>query len=975
MAEMREARELGVFIAHHESRCRAQRGGLRGFEAKNSVNNQPTIDFAVNASARPMTRPERRPVHEAFVSGGRCSQGIVLLPPVPDDHLASIVSPSRRPRLAACISCFRADGSGMPSSGWLAALTRHFTRTPSVPRAHAHTRECGRAGGNGIAIVSSQNASPTPPSRPTTPWNLETLDDEIQRAAGDEEDLQESEEAAPRAGSSSSRRRESPSAMSAAAGPQRRGSYSRPTSASSRPPSSASRPTSAPSRPSSSAASRPTSAASRLSAPAHPLLRSQTQAETAAGSGPSTPLPAQYNERPLATGLGKGLHGHFLSDYFSGCFTCLSLSFVDDPGDYHAFLYDLDARGHYFIPPVIPPLYDRPVAAPTPMSTRCNTPVWDLDGEKRVRFLEPEVGGGMKLGLALRFSGMLGALQLHHQAIFSIYCTVYSSIHHGKLTSMNPIDSVDIHLMTVVVVGDTPSRPPSVTSQYSQVLKNSTRFLFQPSQALTGDPGGHNPRYCNCPCHFFPSGRKSVGIQVKRTDPEPPRPRHYRLFFTPTMRGLEQVNFGTKSVSLATRAIFSQVGLAVLVVAWWVAGAAIFSSVEGAAESKTVDRMAALRTDLVLGLATELRQVLPYDLVWRTKIETYMGRLENAVLDAARAGYASRAPTWTMSGALLYSASLTTLVGPGGMTLRTGFSRIFAVLFSLVGAPLVLLLAISGAFTLREGVGKAWAWRCGRGRQSRVSDGRGQEERRAEQYGSGRGGSATSTLNLASARPHSSSNPGPSAADAGPDTPNGPGELPGSTVPGNSAKVRGMAETSRVPVLDSTLRSSTSSGLTAQDTDASSESGAITAAPTTSAGRPSEQRLGVGATDAVPRRPKQVYYPYPAPPRRSKTAPWVVYLVILLVYLLLGFAIFAPIQRWSLPSALYILSGTLLTLDHECLGERQTLGSSKIIVPYVLYMLLGIVLATSLVMSVWSSLCASLVNTGKYLAVVRPTAR
>lgn len=56
-------------------------------------------------------------------------------------------------------------------------------------------------------------------------------------------------------------------------------------------------------------------------------------------------------------------------------------------------------------------------------------------------------------------------------------------------------------------------------------------------------------------------------------------------------------------------------------------------------------------------------QVLPYDVVWRTKIETYMGRMETAVLDAARAGYASRAPMWTMAGALLYSASLTTLVG------------------------------------------------------------------------------------------------------------------------------------------------------------------------------------------------------------------------------------------------------------------------------------------------------------------------
>lgn len=49
------------------------------------------------------------------------------------------------------------------------------------------------------------------------------------------------------------------------------------------------------------------------------------------------------------------------------------------------------SRGPYHIPPVIPPLYDRPLAAPTPSSTRCNTPVWDLEGEKRVRFLEPEV--------------------------------------------------------------------------------------------------------------------------------------------------------------------------------------------------------------------------------------------------------------------------------------------------------------------------------------------------------------------------------------------------------------------------------------------------------------------------------------------------------------------------------------------------------------------------------------------------------
>lgn len=67
----------------------------------------------------------------------------------------------------------------------------------------------------------------------------------------------------------------------------------------------------------------------------------------------------------------------------------------------------------------------------------------------------------------------------------------------------------------------------------------------------------------------------------------------------------------TLSWSVVKREWVRQVGLIVVVVAWWVAGAAIFSSVEGAAESETVDKMAALRTDLVLGLATELRQVSP----------------------------------------------------------------------------------------------------------------------------------------------------------------------------------------------------------------------------------------------------------------------------------------------------------------------------------------------------------------------------
>ena len=92
-------------------------------------------------------------------------------------------------------------------------------------------------------------------------------------------------------------------------------------------------------------------------------------------------------------------------------------------------------------------------------------------------------------------------------------------------------------------------------------LSQHSAHDFLLPQPLTAEQGPHNPRFCNCPCHFLPIGRRSVGVQVKRTDPEPPRPRHYRLYFTPTTRGLQQGNLGTRSLALASRALFSQVSV------------------------------------------------------------------------------------------------------------------------------------------------------------------------------------------------------------------------------------------------------------------------------------------------------------------------------------------------------------------------------------------------------------------------------
>lgn len=323
-------------------------------------------------------------------------------------------------------------------------------------------------------------------------------------------------------------------------------------------------------------------------------------------------------------------------------------------------------------------------------------------------------------------------------------------------------------------------------------------------------------------------------------------------------------------------------------------------------------------------------------------------------LDALVLEGEARQTTWLESSP--FEGLIFSLAGPGGMTLRTGFSRVFAVLFSLIGAPLVLLLAISGAFTIREGVGKAWAWRCGRGRQGKVGESVVVEGRTRQFEGEPPPGAEGSGVRPATS---SSSN-----------SPNGPREAASRVSDKQKSEIQ---QPSRVPALDSTLRSSSLS--TPRDSDQSSSGSA--SAQNTPQFRPEGGggQPAVGANPSVQRR-VGVGPPRQAPTRRGQNAvPWAVYLGLVVAYIVLGLVVFAPIQRWSLPSSLYIVVSTLLTLDHDALGERHLLGSSKVVVPYVLYMLVGLVLVAALVISVWSSLCASLVTTGKYLAVVRPTPR
>lgn len=87
--------------------------------------------------------------------------------------------------------------------------------------------------------------------------------------------------------------------------------------------------------------------------------------------------------------------------------------------------------------------------------------------------------------------------------------------------------------------------------------------------------------------------------------------------------------------------VFSQFGI-VLFLATWISGnAALFQLLEQAPDLKLVNEVTSSRNELVVTLATELRQVFPYEMAWRRKIDDYFIKFENSLNNATLRGYST----------------------------------------------------------------------------------------------------------------------------------------------------------------------------------------------------------------------------------------------------------------------------------------------------------------------------------------------
>jgi hypothetical protein len=109
--------------------------------------------------------------------------------------------------------------------------------------------------------------------------------------------------------------------------------------------------------------------------------------------------------------------------------------------------------------------------------------------------------------------------------------------------------------------------------------------------------------------------------------------------------------------------IFSQFGILLFLTSWISGHAALFQHLEQQPDVKLVNDVVSSRNELVITLATELRQVFPYEMAWRRKIDDYFIKFEATLNNATARGYSTSRRAfykWEYLDFLLFSFQLVT---------------------------------------------------------------------------------------------------------------------------------------------------------------------------------------------------------------------------------------------------------------------------------------------------------------------------
>ncbi|XP_041969360.1 uncharacterized protein LOC121726192 isoform X2 [Aricia agestis] len=155
---------------------------------------------------------------------------------------------------------------------------------------------------------------------------------------------------------------------------------------------------------------------------------------------------------------------------------------------------------------------------------------------------------------------------------------------------------------------------------------------------------------------------------------------------------------GESICSVVIRCVLCQVGLATFLTIWTLVAVFLIESFEGPNELQVSLNFERDQNQLVIDLATELRQITPISPKWRYAIERRIEDERRLTMNAVGLGAQIKSGCfWNLSGAFLFTVYVMTALGFGAPVPHTVWGRTLALVYAVLAVPTHIYLMMNAS--------------------------------------------------------------------------------------------------------------------------------------------------------------------------------------------------------------------------------------------------------------------------------------
>nr|XP_034836306.1 TWiK family of potassium channels protein 7-like [Maniola hyperantus] len=150
--------------------------------------------------------------------------------------------------------------------------------------------------------------------------------------------------------------------------------------------------------------------------------------------------------------------------------------------------------------------------------------------------------------------------------------------------------------------------------------------------------------------------------------------------------------------SVILRCVLCQLGLTTFLILWTVIAVLTIQSFEGPQEEKVSIEFEKEQNQLIIDLATELRQITPLSPKWRNAIERRIEDERQLTMQAVGNGARIKpGEYWSLSGTFLFTVYVMTALGFGAPVPHTLWGRTCALVYAILAVPTHIYLMVNAS--------------------------------------------------------------------------------------------------------------------------------------------------------------------------------------------------------------------------------------------------------------------------------------